>query len=283
MIQKKTVLVCIFSDLSPDILHRYIVNAVMFAKSTGSFVHFLVPSNTEEAFNLELKSIPTETLKAIQAVSHLISEDLSSRVVNEAIKLYSTDLIVVQSGSVFRKEMLEQSSKPILLLSPNVDLVQTPIESVLVPMSGEIRVSPALKFGLRLASVIHVPVDLIHVTIQGDQAKCSLDSLGDQPGHEYRHLLDRVIAEATPFSDTKERARVRTLYHVQGIPSVEILKTAQHTPSCAIVAQWRGLFIQGRAETLKEILHQCAMPIFLIKAEADQKSLLKIGPETRVA
>ena len=95
--------------------------------------------------------------------------------------------------------------------------------------------------------------------------------------------MDRVLAEATPFLDTKERAQVRTLCHVEGIPSVEILKAAKLHPSCAIVVQWRGLFIQGRAETLKEILHQSAMPLFLIKAESDQKSLLKIGPETRVA
>ena len=154
-------------------------------------------------------------------------------------------------------------------------------------MSGEICASSALKFGLRLASLIHVPIDLVHV-LQGDSqtesfTKSSLDTLGDQPHHEYRQLLERILAEASPFSDPKEKAQVRSLYQVQGIPSVEIQKAAKNTPSCALVAEWHGSLIHGRAEILKDLLHEIAMPIFLVKTESQEKSILRIGPESEAA
>lgn len=90
------------------------------------------------------------------------------------------------------------------------------IHSILVPMSGEIRISSALSFGLKLASQIHVPIDLLHVVKGDSKSGSSLETTGDQPHHEYRERLDRVLAEGSPFSDMKERALVRKLYDVQG-------------------------------------------------------------------
>jgi nucleotide-binding universal stress UspA family protein len=292
MTQNGTILVCILPDLKDRILHQYLVNAVSFAKQIGVDVHFLTPEDTQEALSSALNEIPPHELHATKTVSHPIAGNWSPGVVGEAVKIYSCDLIVVPAGGItedkgygaqVRKDLLEQASAPILILSPKIDLVKMPIGSVLVPMSGEIRVSSALEFGLRLADRIHVPVDLLHVIIEEHPTDSPLEKIGDQPQHEYRDLLDRVLAEACPFSETKERARVRNLYHVQGTPSVEILKAANDTPSCALVVQWRGSLINGKAEILKDLLQQIVAPIFLLKTKAEQKSILKIGPERRVA
>ena len=76
---------------------------------------------------------------------------------------------------------------------------------------------------------------------------------------------------------------MRTLYHVQGTPSAEILKAIKNAPSCALITEWHGSLIHGKAETVKTLLHQAAMPIFLVKTEIEQKSILKIGPDDQVA
>ena len=150
-------------------------------------------------------------------------------------------------------------------------------------MSGEIRVSSALKFGLDLTHRLHVPVDLLHVTKPECPIKSPLERIGDQPQHEYRDLLDRILAEASPFSDVNERAKVRTLYEAQGNPATEILNAIKKDPSCALVVEWHGSLVQGRAETLKNILRQVPLPIFLVRTEPMKQSVLKIGPEDQVA
>ena len=292
MTQNGTILICVLPDLRDELLHQYLASAVSFARQVGFDVHFLIPPDTQEALSSVLSEIPPHELHAIKTVSHPIAGNWPPRVVSESVKIYSCDLIVVPSGGItedkgyeaqVRKDLLEQASAPILILSPKIDLVKTPIGSVLVPMSGEIRISSALKFGLRFASRIHVPADLVHVIQEDAQTESPLETTGDQPHHEYRELLDKVIAEATPFSGMKERAQVRTLYHVQGTPSVEILKIAKRTSSCALVVEWHGSLIHGKAKTLKELLCQVTFPLFLVKTEIQQQSTLKIGPENQVA
>ena len=59
-------------------------------------------------------------------------------------------------------------------------------------MSGEIRVSSALKFGLRLASRIHVPVDLVHVVINDGCKDSPLEATGD-------HLITNIVIYWTEF------------------------------------------------------------------------------------
>ena len=299
MIRKGTLLVAILPDLEHEDLRQYILNSASFANQIDANIHFLAPPDTQSILNLTLKEIPAVN-QTLQTVFHPIIGDWSSDVVNDAVEHYSCDLVVVPLGVpigsitknraariLIRNELFEKIQSPILILSPKIELPKTPIGSVLIPMSGEICVSSALNFGLRLASRIHVPVDLVHV-IQGEFqtesfTKSSLDTLGDQPHHEYRQLLERILAEASPFSDPKERAQVRSLYQVQGLPSVEILKAAKNTPSCALVAEWHGSLIHGKAEVLKDLLHEIVIPIFLIKTESEETSILRIGPESRVA
>jgi len=292
-------LVCVFPDMKEEILKNYLINVALLAKQFDVDVHFLNSGGAETLHTLVGK-IPHGELQALKMASHPITADWPPGIVGDTVKRYRCDLIVLpydllaiaasarlshnsDFGARVREYVLEQTATPIMLLSNKTDLQKTAIKSVLVPMSGEIRVSSALKFGLRLAKRIHVPVDLVHVVIENSRTNSPLEALGDQPHHEYRELLDRILAAASPFSDVRERARVRMLYEVQGLPATEIMKMAKKTPSCAIVAEWHGSLIHGKAETLKDLLQESDMPIFLVKAEADQKSILKIGTETRVA
>ena len=292
MTQRGSILVCILPDLQENLLHHYITNAASFAKQVGADVHLLNPRSIQKPLDAVIRGITPSAPQAINIVSHSAPDSWPPEAVQEALKLYSSDLIVVPSGSAtadngfgprIRKELLERMEVPVLVLSPLVDLATAPIDSLLVPMSGEIRISSALAFGLKLASRIHVPVDLVHVVIEGTGPGAPLETVGDQPQHECRELLDRVLAEGSPFSDIKERAQVRSLYQVHGAPAAEILKASKRSPSCAIVAQWRGSLIRGRAQTLKDLFQENARPVFLVKAKLDPKSTLKIGSENQAA
>jgi hypothetical protein len=288
MTEKRAMLVCVLPDLERDIVKRFLFNVAVFAKRVDLEVHLLNFGGSADLHTM-LGTLPHRETRGLKMTSHSIAEDWQSEVVEEAATLYGCDLVVLPFGGISqvpsrgRINLLERTSNPIMLLSSAVNLNKTPIRSILVPMSGEIRASSALKFGLRLAKRIHVPVDLVHVVIADGRTDSPLETTGDQPHHVYRDLLDRVLAEASPFSDVRERAQVRTLYDVQGWPAPEILKAVKKTPSCSVVAEWHGSLIHGKAETLKDLLHDFSMPIFLVKAETEQKSVLKIGPETRVA
>ena len=285
MTQRRNILVCILSDMKSNALDRYLLNSASFANQIDADIHFLSSADTRETLDAALNRVPNIAIQTIETVS-------DSLTVSEAVKRYSCDLILVPSGTLgseigrgagIRENVLEQSAVPVLILSSRVDLIGTPIKSVLVPMSGEIRLSSALTLGLKLATQIDVPVDMLHVVEKGKQSDSPLETTGDQPHHEYRQLLDKVLSEACPFSDAKERSRVRTLYNVQGTPSVQIPKAAAADPSRALIVEWHGSLIQGRAETLKSILDQIAVPVFLVRSKPDQTSVLKIGPENRVA
>lgn len=296
MTQERRILVCVLPDLKVDHLQNYVVNSALFAHQIAADIHFLVSIDTLPALMEALKTIPSDRIQTIQLIPHLTHGSWPSEVVTEAIKIYSCELMVIPAGSrgenvahgaQVREALLEESQIPIFILSPKVDLAKTPIGSILIPLRGEVRVSSALKFGLRLAALTHTPVDLVHVLDEENQKELStvssLNTLGDQPHHEYPQLLDRILAEASPLSDLKERAQVRRLYYAQGIPAVEILKTANQFPSCALVAEWHGSLTLGKAKTVKKLLRQIVIPIFLVKAEPKLKSILKMGPEEHAA
>jgi len=295
MNKKRTILVSVLPELEENVLRHYILNSTSFANQIGADMHFLAGCDVQAALNSILKESPV-TYQNLQAIFHPIVGNWSSDIVNDTVRQYSCDLILVPLGNIndngaarskLRNELFEKAESPILILSPKIDLAKTPIGSVLIPMSGEIYVSAALKFGLRFASLIHVPVDLVHV-LPGESGtesfkKSSLDTLGDQPHHEYRQLLERILAEASPFSEPKERAQVRSLYQVQGVPAVEILKAAKNEPTCALIGEWHGSLIHGKAEILKDLLNEILIPIFLVKTESEEKSILRIGPESEAA
>lgn len=287
MIRQRNILACVLPDLKNDEINQYCANLWAFSTRIDSAVHFLVSSRLQE-----LQVSATPEFKRNAPVFDRLTEEWTLAKIDEVIQQFICDFIVVPSGEIgtglgvsaeVRYDLFEKSSKPVLILSPGINLAKTPIESVLIPMSGEIRVSSALEFGLNLAKFIHVPVDLVHVIKDESPAFSSLETTGDQPHHEYRNLLDRVLAEASPFSGSQERNQVRTFYQLTGVPSVEILKIVKKISSCAVVSEWDGSLIHGKAETLKELLRQISMPFFLIKKKRDEKSVLKIGPESRVA
>jgi len=292
MTQKMSILVSVFSDLETKLLERYIDNAISFAILMSADIHFLMPKNSKNYLVLALNRFPKHQLHLIRIVSHDVPEEYSFETVSDAIERYSCELILVPAGSFseedgqsarIRRDILEHSVTPIMLLSPTVNFMDVPIRSLLVPMSGEIRASSALKFGLQFASQIHVPVDLVHSASGDILEKSPLNPRGDQPHHEYRQHLDRILAEACPFSSTAARAQVRSLSQVEGHPSVEILKLAKNAPSYALVIEWHGSLIHGKAETLKNLLHQIHTSIILVRAENEQRSTLKIGPERQAA
>jgi len=291
MNQKQTLLVCVPPDLKPDILTRYILNSVVFANQIGADIHFLCDPENQGTVNSALKSFNGNGDQTLKTVLHQPFSAWSSPVLNETVERYPCDLVVVPSGNLkddaygsqIRRQLLEQAREPTLIVPLEIDFIKTPINSILIPMSGEIRISSALKFGLRLTNRIHVPVDLLHVIKTESPMKSPLETMGDQPQHEYRALLDGVLAEACPFSEVKERAEVRNLYEVQGSPAVEILQAIKKLPFCALVVEWHGSFSEGRGKVLKNILNEVSIPIFLVRTEIEQKSVLKIGPDKLVA
>jgi hypothetical protein len=286
------ILVCVFSDLKSDSRKKFMINCASFAMQMESDVHFLVPKGLEAEVAPVLRNLSQARGSSLGIISHAISGDPNDDIVERFVNDYSCGLVILPSwrgdgenegDGADRKGLLEKLEIPILFLSPEADLSARSISSVVIPMSGEIHLSSALKFGLTLANRIHTPVDLVHVLKDGEQLESSLNTLGDQPHHEYQRLLDRVLAEGSPFSNAKERSLVRKLYQVKGAPSAEILKIAKGDPSSVMVVEWHGSLVQGKAEILKDILQQSDVPIFLIKTELEQKSILKIGTERRVA
>jgi nucleotide-binding universal stress UspA family protein len=292
---QKSILVCIFPDLKPNILDRYVLNSVSFANQFKADIQFLTPPDTQKNLDDALKKIPSGPLQKVKTLAHLRAsggtEDQPTCDVGKAVKFYSCDLVIIPSPSKtrspskteIREELSDQAIGPVLILSAQIDLTKTPIQSLFVPMRGEIRMSSSLTLALRLASQMNIPVDLLHVIDQRSRTESPMETTGDQPHHEYRQLLDKILAESCPFSSTQDRSHVRTLYDVQGVPSVEILKAAQDNLSRALIVEWQGSLIQGKAETLKKILNQIEVPVFLVRSEPDQVSVLKIGPENRVA
>jgi nucleotide-binding universal stress UspA family protein len=215
-------------------------------------------------------------------------EDPFSCVLQSNLDQQKTLCIVVASNSIKRTpghldsetvELIEQAPFPVLLF-PDGYSKKVPWRSILVPMSGELRTNRALDLAISLGNKSHCPVDIVHVVEPNAPQKnhrSAIEKVSDEAHHELPEVLDDFISSATPFSNSQEKKIIRRFSVVQGKASEQIIRELKKRKADMIAVQWRGNFMKGRAETLKEMLEQLQLPILLVKPEAATVSRLRAG------
>jgi hypothetical protein len=180
---------------------------------------------------------------------------------------------------LFFRRILEQAPCPVLILPRLETMNSTPFHCLLVPMSGEIRYSASLALALRIAETTHAPIDLLHVTQPRANGKLAtnLDQLGEGLSHEYLELIEKAIAEASPFSTPQARRNIRCFLHGDGAASTFIHDEAKRTHGALTILEWKGSLARGHAEIVKNLLMAPRTPLLLVHTGATGHSILRIG------
>lgn len=183
-------------------------------------------------------------------------------------------------------ELMEKAKLPILLLPEGAyHRTAPPYRSILVPMSAERRLSQALEWAIDFGNDVHLPVDVIHVSLRGRRADTdtpvapSLGEPGDQGHREYPGQLEEFIAKACPYHSIREKQVIRDFIHRAGEPLQELTRRVATRMNALIVLEWSGELRPGRARLIKGILKDSRQPILLLRdrslRQADAR--LKVG------
>lgn len=184
------------------------------------------------------------------------------------------------------KQVLSEISVPILLMSCQNTEMKVPFLSLFVPMSGEGRMSPALEWAIQFANVMHLPVDLLHVTHQfrGTTDDPSLmGKICDTFYHEYPYLVSEFVSQGSPYSSMHDKKVIRRFIHCTGDELIEIIKCGFQQNRPLVVVDWKGNIERGHAKILKGILRQTDWPILLTKQIPNQNRQNKILKHLRAA
>jgi len=219
-------------------------------------------------------SLLANRLSAELYISEFRNKDVVQQLL-AAIENFEADLVVIASSQFFglqTQELIHQSPVPVLLLP---DQREWAWDSVLVPMSGEIKQNSALEVAVSMANQLNIPVDVIHVapsSVEAAQqcASCVVESYTDHPHHEYPGRIEEFLAEAAPFTSTRERAKIREVRLIAGDPAHEILVHSRMRDSSLIILEWHGSIKKGRAATLRHLLRQPLFPVLLIRPATQQ-------------
>lgn len=284
MKNSRSILVLIAPKSEASEQERLLRNAKYLGDRLGFSIHVFAPNIAK------LGKVP------LPGEAHIVFHPLSRQVVNQlldGIEEYGSDLVLMAKESdagrirktSMERQILEELPCPILLVPPEMDLESEPIRSLLVPLSGEERISESLGFALRLAEQLKAPVDLVHVTAPDRPCLCmqTLELVGDEFQHEYPELMERVISEASPFSNPRQRSRARWFHHASGRTTDEIRKILEAERGAVLVIEWKGILERGHARVVKEIVHEKRYPILFVKMGRLRKSTLKVGPRFEAA
>ncbi|OFZ53376.1 MAG: hypothetical protein A2428_10460 [Bdellovibrionales bacterium RIFOXYC1_FULL_54_43] len=224
--------------------------------------------------------------ESMRAEFHILEIDLryeSPLKMLSTIERLSSDLLVLPTAIVFgsrAQELMHKSPIPVLLVPESP--VPRKFNSVLVPMSGEIRTSHALTLGIKLASEFAVPLDLIYVVdpeTVSEECPCPLLSFLDDAYHEYPRMLEELIAEASPLTSIEEKASIRDFHFCTGEAAREIVNQMKKRHTSLVAIEWHGRLTRGHARVLKHILRQAHCLILLVKTESHVHFRLKVGKD----
>jgi hypothetical protein len=220
---------------------------------------------------------------------HSISGNFISGLFSQIGRMRETFLLIqMEFGFLESKERaeafksaLEGCPTPVLFLPESISLNRKSIGSIIVPLSGEHRLSESLTLAIQLADRVNIPVDTMHVTLPGEACSCGgdLEKSCDEFQHEYYGKIEQWVAEGCPFASSRERFRVRDFYSCYGDVSERICSVVKKTSKRLLILEWKGFFSQGRARILKAILKSESCPIFLVRAAVSAPLRLKVGTE----
>ncbi|NDD91365.1 universal stress protein [bacterium] len=182
-------------------------------------------------------------------------------------------------------ELIEGCSDPVLLF-PFRQAPQVPWKLIVTPMSGEIRANRALSRAIELANQLRVPVEVIHVVDpqQSDQyGAMAVGRFGDQAHHEIHAMIDEFISQACPFCTQREKRVIRDFHLVHGTASEEIPRLLSGKSVGVVAVEWKGSFMQGHAETLKEMLRTLQAPVLLVRQRKAHETPLRAGHRLKVS
>ena len=178
-----------------------------------------------------------------------------------------------------------RGSYPTAFLSAASCIGAPPFSNILVPVSGESRESKALELSVSLSEETHLPVDLLHIggeaQVHPHDSSFSLESISDQPHHEYAERMNDTLARVAPYLSPEQHKRFRSFAHVNGDVSEEIAKAIGRDAHPLLILDWSGTLEHGRALNLKRILRFVECPVILVKTrEQDEqmKCQLNVGP-----
>lgn len=276
----QSIIAIITPELEDVAIARLIRNARYLAEKLDRKIHAFAP----DISGIESKGLSGEGPIVLHAMSSATIDQL-----RHAVYEYDCDFLLVPKETFtgraaktsLSRQILESVPRPVLLISQEEEFYANPIRSLLVPLSGEDRISEALRFALKIADGLSTPVDLVHVTAPDRPCVCtqSLESVGDEVQHEYPEMMERIVSEASPYSDPRQRAHVRRFHHVSGQTADEIRKVMESEPGAVLVIEWKGVLERGHAKVVKDVVEEQGYPVFFVKAGRVRKSKLKVGPE----
>ena len=170
------------------------------------------------------------------------------------------------------KCFISQVRAPILIMSQRKNVSTS--ESILVPMSGEMRKSQALEWSIGFANLVDLPLDLIHVTSRASAEQdrtLDLSLLGrgcDEFHHEYPSLVSEFLAQASPYSTLRDKRVIRTFVHCSGPELSEILRFGSASKHPFVVIEWKGNLGFGRSQVMRGILQSTDWPVVLIREKS---------------
>lgn len=203
--------------------------------------------------------------------------------VHHLIREAKPQLIVMERGRVAhflstssRQEQLSEFGEwmmhlrePLLLL--NAKEGGSTFESLFVPMSGEVRSSQALEWGIAFANQMKLPLDLIHVTrtsalpVRGTFDLSLIGRTCDDFYHEYPFLVSEFLSQASPYSSLRERSVIREFIHCTGGELSQILSVGRRKKHRLAVIEWKGNLTRGHSSILRGILKQTHWSLVLIR------------------
>jgi hypothetical protein len=258
-------------------------------------IHLAVPRDDQYELQTELETVIRQTRPpSSPVIIHRLANEPLHETVTETVRLTSelgVDYVIIEeldfentSAEPLRllHDLLERSPAPVLILPFGVQAEIRSTETFVVPLSGEQRPCQALTHALKLAERTDVSVTLLHVCEPGRSCVClptGLESLGDQPHHEYLQMLDKVVSEGSPQSSLRERRRVNRFAHLSGGPPEEIARFMSTTARSLLILEWKGVLMNGHAETLKSVLKSVQAPVLIVKVARVPATTLKMGGE----
>ncbi|MBC7690531.1 MAG: hypothetical protein H7222_02080 [Methylotenera sp.] len=169
---------------------------------------------------------------------------------------------------------------PVLLLTQKLLEAHCPFASLLVPMSGESTLNPAVEWAINYGNSHQVPVDLLHVTGRNGSEAGDLSLLGgmsDQFHHEYPGRIEQFVARASPYSSPSQKRIIRNFIHSTGDALEEIKKQVSRRSVGLLVIEIKGHMEPGRAKTVKELLKSTDLPILLVRSRGTGLATLHVG------
>lgn len=181
---------------------------------------------------------------------------------------------------------LTASEAPVLLSRARRSSIRELFDSFLVPLSGEITRSHSLEEALALARQLELPVDIVHVTETRGKAAWDasiLAQVSDEFQHEYPRLIEELVLQASPYSGSEERRRIREVCHCTGDVSQQILLHVRQGRRPLLVLEWKGRLERGRARTMKGLLEQVSCPVLLVRERKGPEARLRVADEFKRA